>query len=261
MFSLRIVNASGVHATLSVAGFCVRLGILEKVEADPTRSDTVKLGLTMQTYAWTGDMTKLALFLHHARIEAIAPPRVRVSTPGDADGAIHRAYADKVCDAIRIIGIRGARSGLSLYVMVRKMHLAGIAISASTCETSCTLKRLCVFFADPKEREHFLELPEDWTAAQASDFMCGRSDWGLFVPMYMPMWKEVADAANLEDDYSKKQMLFWILHNKKTLVSVATHYRSTFGMSPHPWDLMIEVGWLSTYQRRVRKRLSVSESD
>ena len=85
--------------------------------------------------------------------------------------------------------------------------------------------------------------------------------------MYISLWKEVADAAL--NDATKKRMLKWFICNKskKTLVSVATRYRSAFGVGPHPSILMREAGWIDgapppptwTYRRIGPKRKTLSD--
>ena len=155
----------------------------------------------MIKYAYTGDKTKLAAFLREARRVAVAPPRACASTPGETDAA-RGAFADKVRAAVREIGQttgtlltksnKPGKSGYYLDFLVRKLHLASIAVAAGTCDPTCSLKRVRELSADAKE--HLQELPEDWTAAEASAFVCGRPDWSALVSMSMCLWKEVADA-------------------------------------------------------------------
>ena len=202
----------------------------------------------MIKYAYTGDKTKLAAFLREAHKEAIAPPQACASTPG-GEGAAHGAYADKVRAAVRTIGQNThtlltksnklGKSGYYLDFLVRKLHLASIAVVAGRCDSTCSLKRVRELSADAKEQ--LQELPGDWTAAEASEFVCGRPDWSALVSMYMCLWKEVADAAVDEDDAT--QMLRWVRRNTATLAETAAKFRAAHGLNPHPWILMREAGW------------------
>jgi len=253
--------------------FCVTLGVLEKVddgvddEADPR--ENVTLGRGSIKCAFTGDKMKLEAFLREARAAAVAPPRARASTPGqstpDDNAAQHGEYADKVRAALRTIGKTtntlmtktvsrkaNSKSGYYLDFLVRKLYLASLAVTKRACDSTCSLGRLREYSADAKE--HLKQLPEEWTAAEASAYVCGRPDWAVFVSMYMCLWKEVADAA--EEMGDAKGVLRWVLKNKKELVAHATIFRAKHGLNPHPWILMREAGWAGARAKTPsRKRM------
>ena len=254
------MGTSGVARFFGVANFSVCLGILKRVDDDVAADEreTVTLGLCSTKYSYTGDTTKVTAFLREARDAAVAPPQACASTPG-VNEAAHGRYADQVRDALRKIGQKtetlltkskskklGNTSGYYLDFLVRKFYLASLAVCKTSCDSTCSLARLREYSADAKE--HLKELPGDWTAAEASEYVCHRSDWSVFASMYMCLWKEVADAAEADDDGTP--VLRWVLKNKAKLVAAASSFRTAHGLNPHPWILMREAGWTPPSHKR-----------
>jgi len=256
-----------VARSFGVASFCVTLGILERLDDDATgeadQREIVKLGLTGTRYAITDDRATLAAFLCEARRVAVTPPRACASTPGqgtsgEADGAQYGEYADKAREALKTIGrntrtlmtkAKAQKSGYYLDFLVRKLYLMSQAAGGTAADNSTvSLRRLREFSADSKE--HLEALPQGWTAEEASQYVCHRPDWAIFISMYMCLWKEVSDVA--EELGELENVLRWLFRNTKSLASAAADFRAKHGLNPHPWVLMREVGWAGA-QVKTRK--------
>ena len=259
---------SGVARFFGLASFAVDLGILEKLDDDYDDSrdprEIMQLGLTGTRYAITGDTTKVAKYLEVAREVAVKTPKEpRASTPGtprwpEMAAMRNGAYADSVRAALKSIGQRTdtiptkSGTGYCSDFLVRKMYLGCIASASDGTPQSwenVSLMRLREFCADA--REHMSSLPETWTAAEASTYMCMRPDWAMFISMYMCLWKEVSDAAEKADTF--QDTIRWIFKHSEELFSKSVKFKAQHGFSPHPWILMREAGWSPTGGKRKRK--------
>ena len=95
----------------------------------------------------------------------------------------------------RLCGFPSRSGGYVCEYVVRKLLVAQLVLAAgqgSHVDWDATPLAVLREVA-PDESEFLQSLPAAWSASEASAFMFGRPDWGIFISMFGCLFKEVAD--------------------------------------------------------------------
>jgi hypothetical protein len=251
---LEQLSRQGVARFFGVASTAVTLGVLRKeVDGEDVGdgSAVVILGLTLIRYVFTGDAAAVAVFLKTARAAA-----VRASTPVDGASkepsgfAVTRDVAKYAADLRASMQTMGQLSSLKTksghgYVtdfIVRKLclgRLCSVTQRGAVDWDDVSIAALRQLSADAKE--HLSTLPDGWSAAQVSSFICGRPDWPMLASMYMCLWKEVTDAA--DKGQRLDEMMNFARSSIPALAEAGRVCSERFGFNAHPYILMEQAGW------------------
>ena len=93
-------------------------------------------------------------------------------------------------------------------------------------------------------------LPNKWSAATISSFVCGRPDRPMFASMYMCLWKEVTDDA--QSNGVLDELYAFVDQRGDVVEEAARDWRERAGFSPHPCTLFRSKQWPPS--DRTRKR-------
>ena len=190
------LTRQGVARFSGLASVAKDLGVLQGVGEGADYSIT--LGRTHVKYKFTRDAGTLHKFLSCVRAAAaIHPPcfdagaqssHVDAGGSPAAFGAVQQ-YGEGLRSLMQQLGHEinmGTKTGAGYKVdiVVRKLcmpHLEGLPWHLVPRD------RIREISAD--EKENLSCLPQTWTAAQISSFVCGRPDWPCLASMFMCIWK------------------------------------------------------------------------
>ena len=133
-------------------------------------------------------------------------------------------------------GALGAKSEQGYVVdhVVRKFALGRILAAPQDAGmvdwSRITRNQLRLLCAD--QSEYLNNFPENYTAADISDALFGRPDWGLLASCYACLWGEVCKAWTIDDEKSKH--LLKAVRSPVFLRSVIAYKGANHNVSPHP---------------------------
>ena len=110
----------------------------------------------------------------------------------------------------------------------------------------------------PGQDEMLDIFPESWTAADVSNLMLTRPEWGMFVGMFGSIWKSVCEACQ----HSAASSLLATIA-APTFTSLARGAKSPTGMPLTPAEVLRLCGWegVCASLRRKRKRVAAAQHD
>ena len=191
---LEQLGRQGVSRFCGFATCLKKLGVIRKVTDHATPRNIIRLGRQKIPYVFTQDRSTLDTFLSCVRSADLHPPCFDAGEK-ESPAAFHAvlAYSNKLRDLMMSLAestglvAKGAH-GYSADIIIRKFclpywdHVPWDMVSQSSLRT-----------VSADERENLDTLPQQWSAAQVSSFICQRPDWPFLASMYMCLWKEFAD--------------------------------------------------------------------
>ena len=110
----------------------------------------------------------------------------------------------------------------------------------------------------PDQDEFLRCFPESWTAADVSNLMFNRPDWGMFVGIFGSLWKSVCESCQ----HSAASSLLATIATP-TFTSLARGAKSSTGMPLTPAEVLRLCGWegVCASLRRKRKRVAAAQHD
>jgi hypothetical protein len=110
----------------------------------------------------------------------------------------------------------------------------------------------------PDQDEFLRCFPESWSAADVSNLMFNRPDWGMFVGIFGSLWKSVCESCQ----HSAASSLLATIATP-TFTSLARGAKSSTGMPLTPAEVLGLCGWegVCASLRRKRQRVAAAQHD
>lgn len=245
------LHRQGVGRFMGSCRTCQDWGVVRKLLKGSTVSpgaEALALGGGKELYELTRDATKVTALwqaVENLRQEGTLPmPASRPPASGQTPAQELVAYGRKLRAALRIIGDRtgviATKTGDYVLDFLVRKHVLGVQMlwqmtcfsDVATQDLAATwgwdkLPRVELISLEPDQKQLMSALPEDWSCATMSSFVCGRPHWPLLASMFGCLWKEAADKLGEPATYKALDSPTWPEHLRA--------YRAKAGCCPHPW--------------------------
>ncbi len=269
---LEQLNRQGTARFFGVAATATALGVLRKSGSPGEAVDGAEscaLGLARVSYVFTQETKVLRIFLHSSREAMVSlPPFLDVVGAENLGATLVedlRLYSEAMHVALQAVGhgipslkTKGG-SGYVIDWLSRKFCLGRFGLHMNTHASTLgeedaweSLPGTMLRGLSADSNEHLSALPEQWSAADVSGFVCGRRDWPMLASMFLCLWKEVADVCETRGCF--EEVLDFVSSQQSLLRDTAVRFATRAGIPPCPFILMVEAGCPHFLPSRGRKR-------